>query len=496
MPDGAPTRVLIADPNPAFATMMQQVLQEGGQFEVAVVGTGAEAVGAFSKASYDLAILESVLDDFSLSDIVSVLRARQPNLPIVVFPSSSEDIAQLDLQGALSKPFYIPDLQSLIEEALAKPVGGVAPAPRPEARPGPVASVPTPPRLPTGTLTRRTQPLPTAPTWLDDETEAKRILSGINGESAALATLVTRKGTPTPLISVGGLSEGQVSELVAFIADSAATGGSQTRFIRLASGADVLIYSTVPAADIVLSMTYPADTPLTTVRKQAKRAIEMLLRPTIADEIEGLAGSVQVDTMTVPELPPGATWMPSATTPVEIQVRPSRDGSTADSSEEQVHHSTRPAPEAPFTLQPVPVPNARRTPHGLYALSYTFLIIPQLPHTELAGDLKQKLLEWIKRLALAHDWRINALSVEPGHLEISLDCAPTEAPANALRTIVEKTSAQIFADFPRLAEEHAKRPGAFWAGGYYVIVPGRRLSIEEIVSFVEHQRREQMGGRG
>ena len=503
MPNGAPTRVLIADPNPAFATMMQQVLQESGQFEVAVVGTGAEAVSAFSKASYDLAILESILEDFSLRDIVSVLRARHPNLSIMVFPSSGEDISHLDLQGTLTKPFYIPDLQSTIEEALAKPVGGVAPLPRSALKAAP--SGPTPPRIPTGPVVRRTPNLPPAPGWLEDASQARRILTGINGETSALAALITRKGHPAPLISVSGLSDSQVSELAAFIVEASAAGGSQTRFVRLADGgADYLIYSTAPAADIVLSMTYPADTPLTAVRKQAKRATELLLRPSIADEIEGLAGGVQVDAMQG-GLSERGIWTPApgpTTATPETPVQLSRDGSTADSgveqpqrSVEQPQHSTRPAPDVPFTLQPVPAPDARRTPHGLYALSYTFLIIPQLPHTQLVGNLKQKLVEWIKRLALAHDWRINALSVEPGHVEISLDCAPTEAPATAIRTLVEKTSAQIFADFPRLAEEHAKRPGAFWAGGYYVIVPGRRLSTEEIISFVEHQRREQMGGR-
>jgi putative transposase len=487
MPNGTPMRVLIADSNPAFATMMQQVLQESGQFEVAMVGTGAEAVSAFSKTSYDLAILESTLDDFSLRDIVSVLRARQPNLPIMVFPSSGEDISHLDLQGTLSKPFYIPDLQNLIEEALAKPVGGVTPAPRPSVKPA--SSAPTPPRPP-ATLVRRTPNLPPAPAWLEDEAGAKRILGGITGDSSALAAVVTRRGHHAPLTTASGLSESQVSELANFIAEASSEGGSQTRFIRLESGADYLIYSTVPAADVVLSLAYPADTPLTIVRKQAKRATEMLLRPTIADEVESLAGSAPVDTMTMREAPLTG-WTAPGSTPGQ----PSRDWSTADSGFEPPQRSTRPIPDIPFTLQPVPIPNARRTPHGLYALSYTFLIIPQLPHTQLVGDLKHKLEEWIKRLALAHDWRINALSVEPDHVEISLDCAPTEAPANAIRAIVEKTSAQIFADFPRLAEEHARRPGAFWASGYYVIVPGRRLSTEEIIAFVEHQRREQVGER-
>ncbi|MEK7787048.1 MAG: hypothetical protein AAB658_16720, partial [Chloroflexota bacterium] len=59
--------------------------------------------------------------------------------------------------------------------------------------------------------------------------------------------------------------------------------------------------------------------------------------------------------------------------------------------------------------------------------------------------------------------------------------------------IIERTSEKILAEFPRLAEEHARRPGSFWAASYYVVVPGRKLSVDEIARFVEYQRKEQGG---
>ena len=53
------------------------------------------------------------------------------------------------------------------------------------------------------------------------------------------------------------------------------------------------------------------------------------------------------------------------------------------------------------------------------------------------------------------------------------------------------TAEKVMAEFPRLANEHASRAASFWAQGYYVIAPGRRLSADEIARFVDYERGEQ-----
>lgn len=146
-------KVLVADPNPSFAAMIQQVLEETRLFQVTVASTGAEAISIASRESFDIVILESSLEDFSLRDAVTVLRRTQPYLPIMVILPFGEqalpDAAKyFDVQGILSKPLYIPELQSQIEEALTKPVNGVAPASRPIQPPGANHPTPRPPRSP------------------------------------------------------------------------------------------------------------------------------------------------------------------------------------------------------------------------------------------------------------------------------------------------------------------------------------------------------------
>jgi REP element-mobilizing transposase RayT len=146
-------------------------------------------------------------------------------------------------------------------------------------------------------------------------------------------------------------------------------------------------------------------------------------------------------------------------------------------------------------LPPVSLPAVRRTPHALYDLSYTILLIPRLPTNMLLGDLKARLEQWLITLADAYDWEAESILIEPSYIELHLRAAPADSPDYIARTLLTETSDRILTEFPRLATEHAKRPGAFWSPGYFVTTPGRPLSHDEISIFIEYQRREQSGGK-
>jgi putative transposase len=102
----------------------------------------------------------------------------------------------------------------------------------------------------------------------------------------------------------------------------------------------------------------------------------------------------------------------------------------------------------------------RRTSHGLYALSYTFLFIPRFPQTRLVGDIKEHLESWMTHLALIHGWRITSLMIAPDHVEVSIDCAPSEAPEKVVKALMDGTAEKVMAEFPRIAGEHASAPEA------------------------------------
>lgn len=636
--------ILVTDPNPAFGGMTQQVLEETGRYNVTLVNTGAETITAAGKASFDLILVEATLTDLSLRDLVTAIRLNSPHLPIMVALPLGEqalpDAAQyFDVQGILTKPFYIPDLERDIQEALTKPVGGVVPPARAESLPAtpaahapkaaaPAATAQTQTRAPANS--KRTAP--PAPAWLNDVNRAAQYLTTLTLESSAEAALLMRG---QHLIAFAGqCSKEEADELAQTVAanwakETDAGGGAQVRFLRLTSGADYLVYSSLAAQDVVLSMAFQAETPLGQIRKQAKRLTEALVKPSDSEPTEpeppmvvapspspapaeiapapvaplpiaevqplptapvetetratvpDLVQSSKVKTKPLPPLPDAPTepsraapstpaaapsrgpeinwtpepnwtpdpgrsaetkqaataastlvddvdlgvdwaaalsgslpeafrpdWTPAAApasapaeeptpTPAE-DVEPIPDQESLNALSNQLLQLERQAlVEQPllFDLSPAPIPNIRRTPHGLYDLSYTFLFLPRLPHVTLTGDLKARLEQWLIALADTHDWDATTIQIEEDHVEISLNCAPADSPERIIKTILAETSDKVLAEYPRLAAAHAKRPGAFWSTGYYVVTPGRHLAPAEVSAFVEYQRHEQSGGK-
>lgn len=614
--------VLVTDPNPGFAAMMQQVLEETGRFNVTVVGSGADAIAAASRATFDIVIVELAIEDFSLRDLVTVLRRAQPHLPVmVVLPFGEQalpDAAKFfDVQGILAKPIYIPDLQKNIDEALTKSVNGVVPPPRvaePPAPPAPVKPITAAAR--TGELKPTTpkKAAPPAPAWLQDVNRAAQYLTSLTLESSAEAALLMRG---QQLIAFAGqCSKADADELATIVAanwakDGDSSQGAQVRFLRLSSGADYLVYSTLAAQEVVLSMAFQAETPLGQIRKQAKRATEALITPTeppppatpppaskpdsdqpillppassdllstqstkpfYSDPAEAALGQPKTEMPPaeakvvrpaserprttaplspvasampktqplLPNLPESSPdkvalksiiqaleretdwspitgaeqtdpspydWIPAselkaaavetAAPPVEADVEPIPDEDSLNALSQQLLQLEQQAlveQPLPLELPPVPLVNIRRTPHGLYDLSYTFLILPRLAHITLTGELKDRLEQWLIVIADTHDWEANQITVADDHIEISLKCPPADSPERIIKTLLAETSEKVLNEFPRLAASHSKRPGAFWASGYYVVTPGRHLTPEEVQAFMQYQRREQSGGK-
>ncbi|MEK9164951.1 MAG: IS200/IS605 family transposase, partial [Chloroflexota bacterium] len=490
------------DPNPGFAGMLQQVLEETRRFKVKIVASGGEVVEAVHREAYDLAILDYSLEDKTVPEVVATLRSYRPALAIIaILPFGQHEVpdADLDVQGLLSKPFYIPELESQIDEALGRPVGGILPPPRekltaplprsgPARAPTPAGSGATPPPA------RR--PAPPPPAWLQDVNRAAQYLTTLTLEASAEAALLMRG---QQLIAYAGqFGREGAEELARVVADNWARDGgggqsAQARFIRLASGADYLVYSTLAAADVVLSMAFQAETPLGMIRKKAKRATEALFSTTPG------AASPPVETMESERVDAGpmeTSDLPNEWIPKDIRTaapQPELAPPPVLAQPGAPPPAFAPPSASPLDYRPASaaMPDVRRTPHGLYALSYTFLFIPRFPQTKLIGDIKEHLESWMTHLALIHDWRITSLMIAPDHIEVSIDCAPSEAPEKVVKALMHSTAEKVMAEFPRLANEHASRAASFWALGFYVVAPGRRLSADEIARFVEYERGEQ-----
>ncbi len=114
-------RILVVDRNEAFATMLEQLLETNGHYEVEVAHAGSDALTLLRQSQFDLTIVDMDLDrkDIGYRDLILSMRQLDPTMRLMVIPILGQDLPpetrQLDIQGALSKPFFADDLLPNVE---------------------------------------------------------------------------------------------------------------------------------------------------------------------------------------------------------------------------------------------------------------------------------------------------------------------------------------------------------------------------------------------
>jgi REP-associated tyrosine transposase len=483
-----PTEILVVDANDAFATMLQQALQDQGDFKVTVATAAADAVEQAAAQRFDLAIVDMGLPDVSGADAVRALRAIRPSLAIVAIPldgdPSDPELQALDLQGFLSKPFFLPTLGEVIAEALAQPVGGVAPQrPAPAERPAaPEASPAAPP------VAEEALAPAELPAWLADEAHAAEHLAiAMHGGPAEAGVLVRES---TVLARFGDFAAEDFDALTGpILANAAGTRraapGAFMRFVKLpASGRDCLLYVTPAAPGLELALAFHGEYPISKVRGQARGLAEALF---------AAPGKPALEYQARPARPAPAP----ATAPLRVETQSAAPG---------LDWATSPGPEPPpgfaaavarefivDTGLELPAgadrPGLARTPHALYNLVYSVVWTPKFPKTRLVGNIAGMLDEWIRHIALSYDWRVEQVQVRPDCLVVVVNCPPETAPERLVTTLKRLTSERAFAEFPNLAADHPG--GDFWAPGYLLQGGAQALTPQQIEDFLAYTRREQ-----
>jgi len=138
-------KILVVDRNEAFATMLKEMLEVDGGHEVRVVSRGREGLGLAQRERFDLTIVDMDQDrhDVSYAALIKGMRRLNPRMRIVLIPLMGENVPveahALDIQGALSKPFFVDDLLPSIKDALSREVGLATAAPAPAHPPAEAA---------------------------------------------------------------------------------------------------------------------------------------------------------------------------------------------------------------------------------------------------------------------------------------------------------------------------------------------------------------------
>ncbi len=118
------TRILVVDDEPNITDLVATALRYEG-FEVAVAGTGSEAIREAATFRPDLLVLDVMLPDRNGFELLSRLRADQVKLPVVFLTArdSTEDkIKGLTVGGDdyVTKPFSLEELIARVRAVLRR----------------------------------------------------------------------------------------------------------------------------------------------------------------------------------------------------------------------------------------------------------------------------------------------------------------------------------------------------------------------------------------
>lgn len=517
--------VLIITNTEGFGVLIQQTLEETGGYTARLISF-SDLTTLPDKADViivdtDYGIVESdQLDTFA--DQAASLQFAFPEAVTVLVPPANDFshaiISRLKPAGLLTKPFYLPDLVSMIDRLI-----------------NPTAPAHIPGRETASPVRIQRTNQPEAPAWLQDVDRAAQYLARLSLESSAQAALIVRGSTLWAY--AGEMNYDEVQELTQVVATyqvyqtkplRSTPGSSRSdlaRYTRLpASGKEVMVYVTALAEGLRLVLAYDAATPFSMIRMQANHLARVLsTRPdsqeiTISEEkpleaspVEqyslaasptipaGIANLLPPDALPLDEtIPPYHPGQPSASQPDNQNVG-SYNPQTRDEPQPFINAQLAPAinpdekaapggPGSPTGLEISPQSKITTVPNSPIHANLTFacLLVPRVPGHCLTGDLAFCLAEQVPQICLAYGWRLEQIAIQPDYLGWVVRAAPSTAPGRIIRVARQRTSRRIFTDFPSLEGENSS--GDFWAPGYFIASADSLPAESQVRDFI-HQTR-------
>src|SRR5271170_3556211 len=120
----ARTRILVIEDDPRMQRILQRVFGEQG-YGVTVCGDGQSGLDAFRTVKPSAVILDLVLPNIFGRDICKVIKAEQPEVPIIVVSAISEVadkvlLLELGADDYVTKPFSPRELTARVQAALRR----------------------------------------------------------------------------------------------------------------------------------------------------------------------------------------------------------------------------------------------------------------------------------------------------------------------------------------------------------------------------------------
>jgi two-component system invasion response regulator UvrY len=116
-------RVLITDDHPIVRRGLRQIVADEADMIVTEAGTGSEALGLIDTADFNLVLLDLSMPGISGLEVLSQIRTRRPELPVLVLSGHSEAefavrIIKAGASGYLNKHLAPEELITAIRRVL------------------------------------------------------------------------------------------------------------------------------------------------------------------------------------------------------------------------------------------------------------------------------------------------------------------------------------------------------------------------------------------
>jgi hypothetical protein len=373
---------------------------------------------------------EVQLDQLSLQAFVETVKKRGPDL----VPLIANALQTLDEPSFITQVFETTQPIRSAEAAVTEvpPVPDESPVAPPSVPEMPVPEIAVPTAISN----------PAVPV-IDEVATLAVQLTQLTVNSTAQATLLTQGEKLIAAAGPLGGMPGLAAQIDTAWKRSESTGDTLIQYLFWPEAGDILLFSILTLENMRLSMIFPASTPVKEIRKQA----------------EELAAALQE----VPSESVQAIVEPPAEADAErtLVSRPT-DLRPPEGLREAI------ASQPPESVPIAPAPRAE----GPYA-GYGFVWLPRAE--TLPEPVSDGLIDWLNGIAAVHAWTVEGAEVQPRYISVQISIPANETPAQTVETLMHDSAARA-------------GTADLWADGYYVVAPGRPITLNEIAQFVEYQR--------
>lgn len=511
------TPILVVDANREFGILIRQSLEESGRYSVTLATSGMEALERSAEQQFELAIIDFDLPDMAGPELIHQLRSATPSLPLVVIPYGADagaELKDLPVEGVLQKPFYLPELPTILEDALSS--GSIGQVRWERAEEDRIGHDPE-----EGPASREQGPSEEGTPALSGQTIYPARLETLLHESPAEAGLILGE---EGVVARSGLSAGAAQEVIRQLDRHEGQGdtGALARYVRMSSSdEDRLLYAMRLSARHTLAVLYPAGIAFGEVRRATRGLADNLRsspRPPAPEPPSGPGGIDDEGPEAIGEHPAAmpSDWVPESSLSAaqeailkelaEADLPPPDPSPGPEPTPAKAEGLTLPTDWIPAESPSLdlldhleerppggtPPPSPSSGPGGSEprqpSLTFYIALFPRFPQHKLTGGLAAQLEDWTRRVCLAWDWRPERLLLSPEYLLLQVNLKPQDAPAAVVRQLQQDLSRRILDQHPPLRQDLPS--GRFWAPDA-LLTAGPPPSEADIRDFLASTRRSQ-----